>query len=284
MSDILFDLDAYCARIGYDGPREPTLSALRAIVLDHARAIPFENLDVLLGREIRLDAAALADKLVARRRGGYCFEHNLLLLAALRRFGFHAGGLAARVLWGQPAGFVGPRTHMLLAVDLSEGPHIADVGFGGMTPTAPLALQAGMAQATPHESFRLLAAEDAFTLEAQRGGAWQSLYHFTLEPQEAIDYEVANWFTSTHPQSLFRNHLLAARTTADGHHTLFDDRFAVRRGDGASQRRQIRDGADLARALEEHFGIALSAAELAPVAARVLGQGAPDPFEHGARG
>ncbi len=284
MSDTLFDLDAYCARLGYDGPRAPTLAVLRAVVLAHASMIPFENLDVLLEREIRLDEAALADKLVTRRRGGYCFEHNLLLLAVLRRFGFRAEGLAARVLWDRPAGSVGPRTHMLLAVDLPEGPHLADVGFGGMTPTAPLALQAGTVQATPHESFRLLAAEGAFVLEVQRGGAWQSLYRFTLEPQKAADYEVANWFTSTHPQSLFRNHLLAARATADGHHTLFDGRFAVRRRNGASERRQIRDAADLARALDEHFGIAVSAAELAPIAARVLGQGDPDPYERGARG
>lgn len=284
MKDNVFDLDAYCARIAYDGPREPTLAVLREIVLGHARAIPFENLDVLLGCEIRLDAPALMDKLVARRRGGYCFEHNLLLLTALRRLGFHATGLAARVLWGQPASFVGPRTHMLLAVDLPEGPHIADVGFGGLTPTAPLALQRGIAQATPHESFHLLAAEGAFVLEAERDGAWQNLYRFTCEPQEAVDYEVANWFTSTHPQSLFRNHLLAARASADGHHTLFDDKFAIRRRDGAGERCRIRDAADLAQVLDKYFGIALSAAALAPAVARVFGQNNPNPFEREALG
>lgn len=279
MSEALFDLDAYCARIGYGGPREPTLAALRAIVLGHASAIPFENLDVLLGRGVSLAPEALMGKLVARRRGGYCFEHNAVLLAALRRLGFQAEGLAARVVWNQPADFVGPRTHMLLRVELPEGPHIADVGFGGLTPTAPLALRAGIAQATPHESFRLQESEGGFTLDAQRGGQWQSLYRFALDAQAPVDYEVANWFTSTHPRSLFRNHLLAARATAEGHHTLFDDRFAIRRRDGTIERRRIRDAADLAGVLGAHFGIDLSAAELAPAAERVLGHDDPDPFE-----
>jgi N-hydroxyarylamine O-acetyltransferase len=152
-----------------------------------------------------------------------------------------------------------------------------------MTPTAPLALRAGSAQTTPHGSFRLRAGEGGFALDAQRGGEWQSLYRFALDAQAPIDYEVANWFTSTHPRSLFRNHLIAARATAEGHHTLFDDKFAIRRRDGISERRRIRDAADLALVLAAHFGIALSAEELAPAAARVLGQDAPDPFEGGAR-
>lgn len=282
MSEAPFDLDAYFARIGYDGPREPTLAALRGIVLGHASAIPFENLDVLLGRGVSLDLPALADKLVARRRGGYCFEHNTLLLAVLREIGFRAEGLAARVAWNQPPGFVGPRTHMLIEVDLPEGPHVADVGFGGLTPTAPLALAAEVAQTTPHERFRLLETEGGFVLEAQRG-AWQPLYRFTLEAQAPVDYEVANWFTSAHPRSLFRNHLMLARATKDGHCTLFDDKFAIRRGDGTGERRPIRDAAELSSVLAEHFGIALSAEELAPAAARVLGHDAADPFEGGPR-
>ncbi|HJU19717.1 MAG TPA: arylamine N-acetyltransferase, partial [Stellaceae bacterium] len=259
-------VDAYFARIGYGGPQAPTLAALRAIVLAHATAIPFENLDVLLGRGARLDGPALADKLVERRRGGYCFEHNLLLLSILRRLGFRAEGLAARVTWGRPPGSAGPRTHMLVEVALPEGPHLADVGFGGLTPTAPLALETGSAQATPHETFRL-AAEDGFALEAQRGEDWQSLYRFTREPQAPIDYEVANWYTATHPQSLFTNHLIAARPGPGCRYTLFDDKFAIRRLDGTSERRRIRDAADLGEALAEAFGIAVAPDDLAALAA-----------------
>jgi N-hydroxyarylamine O-acetyltransferase len=273
------DVDAYCARIAYEGPRQVRLATLQRVVLGHARAIPFENLDVVLGRGVGLAPEAVADKLVRRRRGGYCFEHNTLLLAVLRRLGFRAVGLAARVTWGQPAGFIGPRTHMLLRVELPEGSYLADVGFGGLTPTAPLALKAGIEQTTPHETFRLDAAEGGFALAAWRGGEWQSLYRFALDEQVPADYEIANWFTSTHPDSLFINHLIAARADADCHHTLFDGKFAIRRRDGTRERRQIRDPADLARTLVEHFGIAVTPDEAAAIAARVLRHGDPDPFE-----
>jgi N-hydroxyarylamine O-acetyltransferase len=279
MSEAALDLDAYCARIAYDGPRAAGLATLQRVVLGHARAIPFENLDVLSGRGVDLAPAAVADKLVRRRRGGYCFEHNTLLLAVLRRLGFRATGLAARVTWGQPAGFVGPRTHMLLRVELPEGPYLADVGFGGLTPTAPLALKAGIEQRTPHETFRLDAAESGFALAAWRGGLWQSLYRFSFDEQVPADYEVANWFTSTHPGSLFVNHLIAARADRGCHYTLFDGKFAIRRHDGTSERRQIRDAADLARTLADHFGIAVMPDEAAAIAARVLRHDASDPFE-----
>jgi N-hydroxyarylamine O-acetyltransferase len=279
MSAAPFDLDNYCARIAYDGPRAASLTVLQAIVLGHARAIPFENLDVLLGRGISLAPEAIADKLIGRRRGGYCFEHNTLLLAALRRLGFHADGLAARVTWNQPAGFVAPRAHMLLAVELPAGRYLADVGFGGLTPTAPLALRTGIEQTTPHETFRLDAAEDDFRLCVRRRGAWQSLYRFTPEVQAPVDYEVANWFTATHPRSVFVNHLMMARADAGLHYTLFDDKFAIRRHDGPSERRQLQGPADLGEVLAEYFGIVLPLDDAAAIAARVFGRIDADPFE-----
>src|SRR6516165_12367512 len=125
-----FDLDGYLRRIGYDGPREPSLPALQAIVAAHSTAIPFENIDVLLKRGVRLDIATLHDKLVQRRRGGYCFEQNTLLAVELRALGFSLVTLAARVVRGMPEGSATARAHMLLQVDLSEGPFIADVGYG----------------------------------------------------------------------------------------------------------------------------------------------------------
>ena len=124
------DIDGYCARIGYAGPRERTPAVLRAIVAGHTAAIPFENLDVLAKRPIRLDLPALREKLVHQRRGGYCYEHNLLLLDVLLALGFRAGGLAARVHRSRPPGVIPPRAHMLLRVDLGEGSYLVDVGFG----------------------------------------------------------------------------------------------------------------------------------------------------------
>lgn len=273
-------LESYCRRIAYDGPREPTLAALRAIVLGHATAIPFENVDVFLGRPIRLEVPGLYDKLVRRQRGGYCFEHNLLLLDVLRGIGFRAQGLAARVQWGRPPGTVGPRTHMLLHVELDEGPHIADVGFGGLTPTAPLALATGE-QATQHENYRLVAFGAQFGLEARLAGKWSSLYRFSVEEQTAADYEVANWFTSTHPQSLFVNHLIASRPDTGRRHALFNNRLIIRRLDGTSERRHLQRAAEWEEALGRYFRIKLAEpGDAAALAARAEANGAhPSPFD-----
>jgi N-hydroxyarylamine O-acetyltransferase len=278
-------IDAYCARIDYAGPREPTLAVLQAIVAAHSTAIPFENLDVLLKRPIRLDPPSLYAKLVHGRRGGYCFEHNLLLLDILLTLGFHAQGLAARVRWGRLPEVIGPRTHMLLRVDLPAGPHIADVGFGGLTPTAPLALAAGREQPTPHETFRLAAAGAEYDLEARLGSAWSSLYRFSLQAQMAVDYEVANWFTSTHPNSLFVNHLIVSRPGPGRRSTLFNDKFTVRHRDGKAERDALEGADQLAEILSSQFGIApTNAADVAAVAALVDLRAAdahPDPFEVG---
>ena len=283
MSDKPDDIDAYCARIGYSGPREATLAVLQTLVARHSAAIPFENLGVLLKRPIRLDLPSLYAKLVGKRRGGYCFEHNLLLLDVVRRIGFSAVGLAARVKWGRPAGTIGPRTHMLLRVDLAEGPYLADVGFGGPAPTAPLALRAGNEQATPHGSFRLVAAGGEFDLEARLGEAWASLYRFSPQEQMAVDYEVANWFTSTHPNSLFVNHLIAARLDPVARYTLFNNKFSVRNRDGTTERRTLNDVPEFGEVLARHFGIAsIGADDIAAIAATAKVQAAhPSPFDGG---
>jgi N-hydroxyarylamine O-acetyltransferase len=277
------DIDAYCTRIGYGGPREPSLAVLQALVAAHTAAIAFENLDVLLKRPIRLDQPSLYAKLVHGRRGGYCFEHNLLLLDVLTHYGFHAAGLAARVQWGRPPGTVGSRTHMLLRVDLTDGPYLADVGFGGLTPTAPLALAAGLEQETPHETFRLVEIDGELGLEARLGGSWASLYRFSLQPQLAVDYEVANWFTSTYPISLFLNQLIASRALPGYRVALFNTRFTLRRRNGTSDRRVLQGASELAAALDRDFGISpLPAAELEAIAALAETNAAqPSPFDTG---
>src|SRR5262245_18126408 len=184
------DLDAYCRRIGYSGERTPTLETLRALHARHTEAIPFENLNPLLKWPVRLDAPSLEEKLVRGRRGGYCFEQNLLLSHVLRALGYSVTGLGARVVWNQPEGAITARTHMLLLVDLDEGPFVADVGFGGQVLTGPLRLEPGVEQATPHEPFRLLRAGADFVLQARLRGTWRPLYRFDLQEQHLPDYEV----------------------------------------------------------------------------------------------
>ena len=252
-----FDLDAYLARIGFDGPREPTLDVLRALHRLHPGAIPFENLDPLLGRPVPLDLAALQAKLVGARRGGYCFEQNALFRAALTALGFAVTPLIARVVWMAPPGApLGPRSHMLLRVDLAEGPYLADVGFGGHLYSAPLKLAPGLEQPTAEAVLRLMpAAGEALVLETRLPTGWTPAYRFTLERAEDSDYEVGNWHTSTHPASLFTNNLLAERLTPRARSSLLNTRLTRRYPDGRTEIVELTSPGALARALEEDFGL-----------------------------
>jgi N-hydroxyarylamine O-acetyltransferase len=254
-----FDLAAYLRRIGlaHDPAPAPTLDTLRAVQRAHPEAIPFENLDPLLRRPVRLDAGSLQAKLVDAGRGGWCFEHNALLRLALDAIGFRTTGLAARVLWNQPEGTMNARSHMLLRVDLDEGPHVADVGFGGLTLTAPLALVADVAQPTPHETFRFTRDGDDWVLRAHAGDAWRPLYRFDLQAQHASDYELTNWYLCHWPQSHFLHGLIAARVDGDRRHTLRDTTLTTRLADGASERRTLATAAELRGALAGVFRVAL---------------------------
>jgi N-hydroxyarylamine O-acetyltransferase len=252
-----FDLEAYFERIGYSGPRSATLDTLEAIHARHPQAIPFENLNPLLGWPVRLDAASLQRKLVREGRGGYCYEQNLLFAHALRALGFHVTGLAARVLWNLPEGVEPARTHMLLLIELVEGRYVADVGFGGLTLTGPLRLQAGIEQPTPHEPFRLTMAGDAFVMEALIGGAWMALYRFDLHEQTQPDYEVTNWFLSNHPESRFVTGLIAARTDGGRRYALRNNELAVHHANGETERRLLTSAAALRAVLEGEFRLAL---------------------------
>jgi N-hydroxyarylamine O-acetyltransferase len=244
------------------GPREPTHAALRGIVAGHATSIPFENVDVLLGRGAKLDPEALFEKIVERRRGGYCFEHNSLLLRVLEGLGFAAEGLAARVLWNQPEGKPGPRTHMLLRVALPEGVYLTDVGFGGLTLTTPLRLEIGPEQPTPHELHRLVPMDDEIELQARLDSGWTRLYHFTLKPQLPIDYEVANWFTATYPGGLFTNNLLMARPDPERRHAMFNRDFTIRPRGGPAERRTLQSADELGDVLAQHFRLPTDPADV----------------------
>jgi N-hydroxyarylamine O-acetyltransferase len=266
------DLDAYFARVGFNGARAPTLDSLRELHLAHAQTIPFENLNPLLGWRVALDLPSVEEKLVRLRRGGYCFEQNALLAAALRELGFNVTGLAARVLWNAPEEAIRPRSHMLLKIDLDGESHIADVGFGGMTLTAPLRLVADLEQSTAHEPFRLVKTDDGFKLQARLGAAWKSLYRFDLQPQFDADYEVSNHYTSTYPTSHFRSTLIAARPVPGARYALSNNQLTIHHIGGPSDKRVLGSLQEVRQALESMFGLTLPiAAELDPTLARVCG-------------
>jgi N-hydroxyarylamine O-acetyltransferase len=250
-------LEAYFARLGYDGPAEPRLRTLQRIHALHVDRIPFENLSPFVGEPVRLDLESLEDKLLHRGRGGWCFEQNIFLAYMLEAMGFEVARLAARVRWNVPADRVTPRSHMLLRVRLPEGDHIADVGFGGLTLSAPLRMEAGIEQATPHEPHRLVAADGGYRLEARIAGEWSVLYAFDLAEQQIADYEVSNWYLCHHPDSHFLKMVVAARAAPGRRHALRGVRYATHTANGQTERREISDVAEYRGILEGEFGIRL---------------------------
>jgi len=204
-----FDLAAYLQRVDYAGPVEPTLPVLKALHLAHATHIPFENLDILLGRPIRLDIASLQAKLVAGRRGGYCFEQNRLFATALESIGFEVEALIARVRFRVQQ--VLPRTHMLLLISLGGDRWLADVGFGADGLLLPVSLESGQSSHQFAWWFRAIERDGLWLMQSARAGVWEDIYAFTLEPQLAVDFEVANHYTATHPDSRFRQLLVVQR-------------------------------------------------------------------------
>ncbi|HTP97204.1 MAG TPA: arylamine N-acetyltransferase [Burkholderiales bacterium] len=250
------DLDAYLRRIGCDYTPGATRAGLDALHLAHATHIPFENLDVLLGRPINLALARLQDKLVRDRRGGYCFEHNLLFAAALRRIGFAVTPLAARVRYR--ARRVLPRTHMLLCVDVGGERVITDVGFGLAGLLAPMALAAGAESRQFAWRYRLAERDGSWTLQMHGDAGWIDLYEFTLEPQHAADIEMANYYASTHPDSRFVHTLTVQLPAPQVRYALRNRELTEDRG-GAPTTRVLAGDDELSRVLAEVFGLRLPA-------------------------
>ncbi len=270
-----FDLDAYLERIGHVGPIAPTLETLRTLQFAHLTSVPFENLDVQLGVPIRLDVVSLQAKLVAGRRGGYCFEQNNLLMAALRQIGFHVTPLSARVRFGTTE--VTPRTHMLLAVDLDGERWVTDVGFGGDCPMGPLRLVEDDPKDLYGWSYRLVQEPGGeWVLQAPFRGEWSDLYAFTEEPTPHIDYVLANHYTSTHPASKFVTTLTAQRSGVDERVILRDRDLSVDRRDGSVTRTVLADDQAVLEALADRFGLSFPEG----TRFRALGDGVPTGFHH----
>lgn len=249
------DLEAYLERVGYAGVREPSSRVLEALHLAHATQVPFENLDIHLGRPIRLDLGALQAKIVCDRRGGYCFEQNTLFAAALEALGFRVTRLAARVRSG--ATRVLPRTHMLLEVEADGGAWLCDVGFGGEGPLKPVPLAGGEVSRQYAWAYRVDAEGGQWVLRSRQGDGWLDLYAFTREPQYPVDFEMANHFTSTHPSSRFVQTITVQRATPEARYVLRGRELTVD-GGGDVSRRVVEDG-ELLPLLAETFGLSLPA-------------------------
>ena len=282
MSSEIFDRDAWLERIGYRGSRAPSLETLRGLVDAHSAAISYESIDVLLDRAPKLDLDSLQRKMIASRRGGYCFEQNMLFRGGLRALGFDVTSLQARVVRGLAIDAPRPMLHMVLQVNLPEGPHLADVGFGNLAPTAPLKISTDLEQDTPHEVMRFIRMGDELALQSKLGERWEHIYRVVLLPRVDAEYEICNWFTASHPESPYRANLIAARPGPNRTRiTLFNARLNVRHANGEVERRILADKAEYREVLAGTFGLDLPDADLATALetiARKGAQGAPHPF------
>jgi N-hydroxyarylamine O-acetyltransferase len=259
------DLDAYLRRISYSGPTEPSEVALAALHRAHLAAIPFENLDIMLGRGVQMDLDSIQAKLVHARRGGYCHEHGQLFGAVLERLGFGVERLLARVgPDGQP---VRPRTHLTLRVAAGSGIWLADVGFGS-SPAGPLSLrrpQAGGPQELDGWVYEVVPDEETertWKLRELQGGDWVTLYRFEDQRVYPADVVMSNHFTSTHPESWFTWQPIVARRDPDAIVSLVGRGYTVTRPGHVKERRELTDD-EFAAALTDVFALTFTDRELA---------------------
>lgn len=268
----MFDLDAYLARIRLPLAPTPDAEGLAILQRAHRLAIPFENLDIPLGRGIAIDSESVFAKLVRSQRGGYCFEHGRLFLDALEALGFEARPLLARV-WLGPEGQVPPQTHTLALVTLDRQPWIADAGFGAAY-SPPMPLSDGEEADAPDGARFRLASDPVFGWMLSRNGdpattdgridagaddaGWQRQCSFTLEPVYPNDLILANHWVSTAPESRFVQHRIVSVPLPHGFASLTDRQYRRRNGDQATET-EISDPRVYRMRLSMMFGIDLSA-------------------------
>jgi N-hydroxyarylamine O-acetyltransferase len=282
MPEAEFDQKAWLDRIGYTGPLAPTLETLNGLIFAHAHAISYETLDIMLGRPPKLDVPTLQAKMIAGKRGGYCFEQNMLFRTALRSFGYRITSLQGRVVRGLAIDAPRPAIHMLLQIELPEGPYLADVGFGNLAPTCALSLKPLVEQETPHEVMRFIDVGGELTLQAQFKRGWEHIYRLIPYPRYDGEYEITNWYTATHPETPYQGNIIVAKPGPNRTRvTMYNSRVTVRDADGRADKRWLANDRDYHDTLRGEFGLNMTDQEIDQCIAVMKAKGtgdAPHPF------
>ena len=246
------DVTTYLDRIQYHGSQLANFKTLRSLQLSHMLSVPFENLSIHAKEPILLDDESLFDKIVLRRRGGFCYELNGLFATLLRALGFDVALLSAGV--AEADGGFGPDfDHMTLMVVL-EDKWLVDVGFGDSF-RQPLLIDQRGPQVQGRRSYQIDTEGDYFILrQSEDGGDWQAKYRFTLRPHQIADYEEMCKYHQTSPQSSFTQGRVCSRATIDGRITLSDMQLIETKG-GERRERTLRDEEEYAAVLAKDFGI-----------------------------
>jgi N-hydroxyarylamine O-acetyltransferase len=250
------NLENYAKRIGFIGAFKPDFATLAAIQNGHTCSIPFENLDVVRNLPIHIEPEVLEEKMIDQRRGGYCFEHNGLLLEVLSQIGFDAAPMEARVRIGNPRDYLPPRTHLFVLVKLNGDQWIVDGGVGGMSLTSPIKFELEIVQETLHEPRRITKENDVYFHQIHLGSEWEDVYEFSGQQMPMIDREVSNWWVSTCSKAKFKQNMFLALGRPDG------ERFGYLNGvfthrKGAEILREITVSSDehLLEVLKMEFGL-----------------------------
>lgn len=247
------DVEGYLRRIGAERPAAADGAALAGLQLRHLRAVPFENLSLHLGETTELSEKPLLDKVVRRRRGGFCYELNGAFAALLRALGFGVTLLSARVFHDGALG--PPFDHMALRVEVpGEAPWLADVGFGDHS-HRPLRLATDAEQRDPAGVFRFVEAAHG-DLDLLRDGTPQ--FRLEARPRDLADFDATCWYQQTSPRSHFTRSLICSRLTETGRVSL-SGRTLIRTDDGQRATTELPDEAAVLAAYRDHFGIALAA-------------------------
>jgi N-hydroxyarylamine O-acetyltransferase len=250
----MLSVPAYLDRISYSGPLTPTADVLRDLHRAHLLTVPFENLDIALGRKIVCDESAFIRKIVDRRRGGLCYELNGAFAALLRAIGFQVTLLSARV--PREDGGESPEfDHLALRIDLDE-PLLADVGFGDSF-LEPLRLEPGIEQSQNGRTFRVVDCGDSLMMErAEHDGVWKRQYSFTLTPRSLDDFAAMCHYHQTSPESPFTRKSVCSKATTDGRITLADRRLIITR-QGIREERIVESDEEQSAALKKYFQVVL---------------------------
>jgi N-hydroxyarylamine O-acetyltransferase len=248
------DIDAYLQRLNYSGSREPTAETLRGLQVAHLFTVPFENLSIHANEPIMLEDEALFNKIVERRRGGFCYEANGLFAALLRQLGFAVTMLSAEVA-NKDGSFSQPFDHMCLLVRLEEN-WLVDVGFGDSF-VEPLRLQESIEQIQGRLAYRLVADEDYLVLLRRAEEGWKPQYRFTLQGYQFADYEEMCRYHQTSPESHFTQGRLCSRATEQGRLTLSEMRFITTSSAGERNERTLLTEEEYNQVLREQFGIVM---------------------------
>jgi N-hydroxyarylamine O-acetyltransferase len=248
------DVQAYLNRINYDGPLEPTAETLRQLHVTHLLTVPFENLSIHACEPIVLEDQALIQKIVNRRRGGFCYELNGLFAALLRALGFEVAMLSAQVADAEDT-FSRDFDHMALMVAIEER-WLADVGFGDSF-VEPLLLDSRDAQVQGERAYRIVADDERLIMQrAEKSGEWKAQYRFTLEPFQYADYAEMCEYHQTSPLSHFTKARICSRLTAQGRISLSDMRLIMSEG-GERRESLASTQEEYEELLRKHFGIVM---------------------------